>query len=232
MALVKFGAGIIQMLGSVGGTTFARNPCGNYARARTKPTDPQEPLQMKVRSSMSFLTSRWSLNLSPEDRTLWNQYAANVVMTNRLGEACYHSGFNHYIRSNMILKQSDLKLVDPGPAIHQLAAQDDTLSVIASEIDEEMEVSFNNTMDWANETGAFMVLFQGIPQNAQRNFFAGPWRLLGHIIGDSLGPPAPTQAFDFVFPTSAGQRMWIYARIIRDDGRLSERFRTDCFIDV
>ncbi|GAI84891.1 unnamed protein product, partial [marine sediment metagenome] len=144
MALVKFGAGIIQMLGSVGGTTFARNPCGNYARARTKPTDPQYPRQMVVRGCMAFLTARWSLTLTPEQRTAWGDYAAKQVMKNRLGEACYHSGFNHFIRSNMVLKQSELKLVDDGPVFDGLPAHDDTMTIAASEFDERIEVFFDN----------------------------------------------------------------------------------------
>ncbi len=179
---------------------------------------------------MSFLTSRWSLGLSPEQRTAWNQYAAAVVMKNRLGEACYLSGFNHYIRSNMILKQSDLPLVDPGPAIEELPAQDDTLAVTASQIDDEVEVSFDNGMVWASETGAYMVVFQGMPQNAQRNFFAGPWRLLGHIPGKDADPPIDTHPFEPAFPIAGGQRQWVYARIIRKDGRLSGPFRADCFV--
>lgn len=231
MALVKYGAGIIQMLGSVGGTTFARNPCGNYARARTKPRDPMNPLQMVVRDCMANLTARWSTTLTPEQRTAWGDYAKGQVMTNRLGEACYHSGFNHFIRSNMILKQSNLKLVDDGPIFHGLPAHDDTLSVTASMTDNEITVGFDNEMIWASETGAYMVIFQGSPQNKQRNFFAGPWRLLGHISGNEIAPPDPLQAFESVFPITDKQRQWIYARIIRNDGRLSEPFRTDCFVE-
>ncbi|GAH28464.1 unnamed protein product, partial [marine sediment metagenome] len=37
MALVKYGAGIIQMSGSIAGDVHARNRFGNYIRPRTKP---------------------------------------------------------------------------------------------------------------------------------------------------------------------------------------------------
>lgn len=230
MALVKYGAGIIQMSGSVAGSTFARNRYGNYVRARTVPTNPNTALQQKVRNSMAFLTSRWSQTLTPVQRTAWGLYASNVVMKNRLGEACYHSGFNHYIRSNMVLEQSNLKLADNGPVIFELPAQDPTFAIAASEIDERIEIFFDNTMDWANETGAYFVVFQGMPQNAQRNFFAGPWRLLGHINGDDLGAPTSPVEAPVVFYNTQGQRQWVYARIVRDDGRLSESFRADCIV--
>jgi len=230
MALVKYGAGIIQMAGSVAGSTYARNRYGNYVRARTVPTNPNTSYQQKVRTSMSMLTSRWSQTLTAIQRTAWNLYASNVVMKNRLGEACYLSGFNHFIRSNMILAQSDFSLVDDGPVIFELPAQDPTLDILASEIDNEIEVVFDNTMDWANETGAYLIGFQGMPQNAQRNFFAGPWRLIGNVPGDDITPPSSPIAVTPVFPISAGQKQWAYARIIRADGRLSESFRADCFV--
>lgn len=232
MALVKYGAGIIQMSGSVAGSTFARNRYGNYVRARTVPTNPNTSYQQKVRNSMSLLTSRWSQTLSAAQRTAWNLYASNVVMKNRLGEACYLSGFNHYIRSNMILSQSDFSLVDDGPVIFELPAQDPTMAILASETDEEIEIEFDNLMDWANETGAYFVIFQGMPQNAQRNFFAGPWRLLGYIPGNDITPPTSPASAPVVFAIFQGQRQWIYARIIRKDGRLSEPFRADCIVGV
>jgi len=232
MALVKYGAGIIQMTGSVAGSTFARNRYGNYIRARTVPIDPNTREQQKVRGSMSFLTTRWSQTLTANQRTAWGVYAANVVMKNRLGEACYLSGFNHFTRSNMLLVQSDLPTVDNGPVIFELPAQDATLSINASQIDEEIEVEFDNTMDWAKETGAYMFVFQGSPQNAQRNFFAGPWRLLGQIPGNDITPPSVPAAFNIVFPITRYQRQWLYARIIRKDGRLSEKFRADCFVEA
>lgn len=179
---------------------------------------------------MAFLCARWSTTLTPEQRTAWGDYASKQVMKNRLGEACYHSGFNHFIRSNMILKQSELPLVDDGPVFDGLPAHDDTLSVEASMTDNEITVGFDNNLFWAKETGAYMVCFQGMPQNAQRNFFAGPWRLLGHISGIDEGIPMDQQDFEPVFPIVDKQRQWIYARIIRKDGRLSEPFRTDCFV--
>jgi len=232
MALVKYGAGIIQMAGSVAGSTYARNRYGNYVRARTVPTNPNTPNQQTVRASMSFLTSMWRQGLTANQRTAWNLYASNVVMKNRLGEACYLSGFNHFIRSNMILKQSNLQLVQDGPVIFELPAQDPTMSIAASSIDDEIEITFDDTMDWANESDGHLVSFQGMPMNPTRNFFAGPWRLLGQIPGSDMAPPTVPAGFDVVFPIVTGQRQWVYARIIRADGRLSEPFRADCFVEA
>ncbi len=80
MALVKYGGGIVQMSGSIGGDTFARNRYGNYVRARTKPVNPNTTLQQAVRASMSFLTNRWAQTLDAAQRTAWNPYAQNEAM--------------------------------------------------------------------------------------------------------------------------------------------------------
>ncbi len=150
-------------------------------------------------------------------------------MKNRLGETVTLTGFNHYIRSNSILLQSGLTVVDDGPTIFELPEKDTTLAITASKTTQLISVTFDNAALWANETGGYMVTFQGSPQNPQRNFFAGPWRLLDNIAGDDTVPPTSPDTETAVFAITELQHQWIYARIVRKDGRLSEPFRADCF---
>ena len=232
MALVKYGGGIIQMSGSIAGSTYARNRYGNYVRAKTKPVNPNTALQQAIRAAMSAITTRWAQTLTASQRTAWNLYASSVSMKNRLGEAINLTGFNHYIRSNMILQQSGLTLVDDGPTVFELPEKDPTLSITASEGTQKISVTFDNGLDWADETGSHMVIYQGQPQNAQRNFFAGPWRLMDSVAGVTGTPPSSPDAEDVEYPIAELQRQWIYARIVRADGRLSEVFRADCFCAV
>lgn len=229
MALVKYGGGIIQMSGSIAGNTFARNRYGNYARARTKPVNPNTARQVAIRAAVAFLADRWAQTLTALQRTAWNLYADNVNMKNKLGETIHLSGFNHYIRSNTILKQVGETVVDDGPVIFELPAQDPTYAITASEAAQEIEHTFDIDMDWATEDGALMFLFQGQPQNAQRNFFAGPWRWEAFVRGVAPGPNASPATRAVVFAVTEGQKLWTYARISRADGRLSEPFRADTF---
>lgn len=229
MALVRYGGGIIQMSGSIAGNTFARNRSGNYVRARTKPVNPKTALQQTIRDAIAELSTRWSQTLTPDKRQAWNQYAANVAMKNKLGETVRLSGFNHYIRSNSILVQNGLAPVDPGPTIFELPLKDPTLAITANSTTKKITVSFDITLDWLDEDGAYFFTYQGSPQNAQRNFFGGPWRLMKYLAGNSITPPSTDDEQDVVFPIAALQHQWIYARIARADGRLSEPFRADCF---
>jgi len=229
MALVKLGGGIIQMSGSIAGNTFARNRYGNYVRARTKPINPNTARQVAVRSGMAALTARWSQTLTANQRTAWNLYASSVAMKNRLGEVVNFTGFNHYIRSNMLLLQSALTLVDDGPVVFELPTQDPTFSIAASEAAQELACTYDDTKAWCDEDDAHMFIFQGRPQNPQRNFFGGPWRLIGSIAGDSVSPPSTPESISVNYVFAELQRQWAYARIIRADGRLSDPFRSDSF---
>ncbi len=230
MALIKFGGGIVQMSGSIAGNTFARNRYGNYVRARTKPINPNTARQILIRAALAFLTTRWSQTLTAVQRTAWNLYAANVVMTNKLGESMNLSGFNHYIRSNTLLKRFGAVPVDDGPVIFEIPAADPTFSVTASEATQQLTFVYDDTLAWNNEDEGFLSLFQGQPQNAQRNFFGGPWRFAGAVAG-ATGVPAPSpRLLDVEFAIAEGQRQWVYARISRADGRMSAPFRADVFV--
>lgn len=230
MALVKYGGGIIQMSGSVAGNTHARNRYGNYIRARTKPTNPNTALQVSIRAAIAYLVERWAETLTAAQRAAWNLYASSVTMKNKLGESIKLSGFNHYIRSNAIITMKGGSPTDDGPTVFELPAHDPTLSIAASEGTQLLNFSFDTGMAWATEAGAYLQCFQGTPQNAQRNFFGGPWRWIMGLPGvDPAGAASPA-AITAIFAISEGQRQWVYCRIQRADGRLSETFRADCIV--
>lgn len=230
MALIKFGPGILDARGSIGGVTFSKNSTSHYIRARVKPVNPNTERQDDVRSAMAFCTDRWSQTVTNAQRLAWNDYAAGVAMKNKLGEAVYLSGFNHYLRGNVLRKTFGWPLVDAGPVILELPAQDPALAITASEATQQIEVTFDDTMDWDNETGGYMVMFQGKPQNPQRNFFGGPWRMCHAVQGVTAAPVASPVLATVAYAIAELQRQWLYARIIRADGRLSEPFRADCFV--
>ena len=230
MALVKYGGGITQMSGSLAGNTFARNRYGNYVRSRTHPINPNTALQTIVRAALAELTARWSQTLTAAQRTAWNLYGANVVMLNKLGENINLTGFNHYIRSNTVRLRVGAPVADAGPVIFELPAADPAFAVSLSEATQQVTLTYDPTMDWADEDNAYMLFAQGQPQNAQRNFFAGPWRHISQVEGVDGAPPASPKISAAVFAVAEGQRVWARARISRADGRLSQPFRSNAFV--
>ena len=230
MALVKYGGGIVQMSGSIAGNTFARNRFGNYVRSRTKPVNPKTDRQTAVRAALATLSVKWAQTLTDAQRIAWNLYGSSVAMKNRLGETVFLTGFNHYIRSNSWLASLGAPTIDDGPVLFELPEQDPAFAVAISEATNVWTITFNDGLDWVSEDGSNLIMFNGQPQNAQRNFFDGPWRFMNSIAGNSGAPPASPLDRAASFTYNELQRAWVYARILRADGRLSEPFRNDAFV--
>lgn len=223
VALVKYGAGIVQMSGSIAGDVHARNKSGNYIRPRTKPINPNTELQVRIRSIITWLSEYWSDTLTVGQRALWNVYAANVPMKNRLGETINLSGFNHFIRSNTMRKWFNMPIAADGPVIFTLADKDVTNAIDVDAAPQNIAVTLDNTMAWANETFAFMFMRQGLPQNHGRSFFGGPYHMCLLILGGPAPPASPTNVLPH-YAVAVGQEQWCAFRISRADGRLSEIF--------
>lgn len=226
---VKFGGTILDARGSIGGNTFSRNHYGAYMRARVTPVNPQTARQTLVRDCVAFCASYWSNTLTSVQRAAWELYGSSVAMTDSLGATIYLTGYNQFMRSNVIYKMVGGTPIAAGPTVFEIPAHDPTLAVTCSEAGQQLSFSFDVTMDWAVETGGIMYLFQGKPQNAQRNYFGGPWRHVGNIGGIDPGGPASPAPYAVDFAVAEGQRQWVYGRIGRADGRLSEPFRADTF---
>lgn len=236
MALVKYGGGIVQMSGSIAGTTHARNRFGNYARARTKPVNPKSSRQVGARVAMMFLAEQWRESpMTDVIRTAWQTYANSVDWHNKLGEIVTLTGFNMFMRGNAARLRAGLTLVTAGPTDLGLPAGDPLFQISAcSAAAQTFTLTFDDGFDWCSEDGAGIVLFQGEPQNPTRNFFAGPWRFNNCYPG-AAGVPAfspqanmPAHGFTLV----EGQKIWWGAQIIRADGRVSTKFECDPVIAV
>jgi hypothetical protein len=230
MALVKYGGGIVQASGSIAGVTHARNRFGNYIRSRTKPVNPSSQIQKDVRTVMAYLTAYWASTVTPTQRIAWATYAAAIAMKNRLGETVYLTGFNHFIRSNVEFKRHLHAVTAPAPTILTLPEQDPTFAISASLAANKLSVVFAPTALWALEAGAYMMVYMGQPRSATRNFFAGPWRWAGNILGTSPTAPTSPQLLDPPYTLTVGQVVTCYARIRRVDGRISEPMTSSCIV--
>lgn len=222
MALIKYGGGVIGASGSVGGTTFARNRFGNYKRSRTKPVNPKSEGQNLIRSALAYLSQYWSANLNDEQRGGWNTYAAAVPFLNRLGEQVFLTGFNMFLRSNIIRIQANLALVLNGPTVLTLPEQDPTMDFTATASNQQLNLTFDQNLPWAEEAEGGLHVYMGQPQNPTRNFFNGPWKYAGTIQEPTGGMATLMAPFTIV----EGQKIWVQARIQREDGRLSGLFRS------
>lgn len=228
MALIKTGGGVAQISGSIGGTTFSRNRYGAIARNRSLPVNPNTALQQKVRSVVGNLAQEWFNSLTSAQRSAWDTYAANVSVLNRLGDTINLTGFNMYVRTNTALEYADIAGNYDAPTNFTLAEQDPTLTVTASEATQQISVAFDTALDWVSEDGAYLMLYVSRPQNDTINYFKGPYQYAGKIAGDATTAPTSPQVVSAPQAFVEGQKLFVQARIVRADGRLSNPFRVDC----
>lgn len=230
MALIKYGGGIVQMSGSIAGNTHARNRFGNYMRSRTKPVNPKSARQTGARILIMMLAEQWRESpMTDAIRTAWQTYANSVTWQNKLGEVVTLTGFNMFIRGNASIITAGGSLVTAAPTDLGLPPGDPAFAVAGSEATQKLSVTFDNTMNWANETGGFLSVSMGCPQNPSRNFFGGPWRFAAGVLGDDTTPPTSPAEIDPPFTLTEGQKVWCRAKIIRMDARASTPFGADPF---
>lgn len=226
MALVKYGAGVVQISGSIAGDVHARNRFGNYIRPRTKPVNPQSPRQTAARAVIGFLAEQWRESpVTAAMRAAWATYASGISMQNRLGEDITITGFNAFIMGNAVKLLNGSDFVEDGPVEIGLPAQDPLFACALSEAN-GLTVIFDDTFEWCDEDDAYMSIEIGKPQSPTRNFFNGPYRFHAGIAGDGVAAPTtpdgPTAVTAWTLIET--QVAWCRARILRADGRVTKVF--------
>lgn len=205
--------------GKLGGIVFSHNRFGAYMRTRVVPTNPSSADQQTVRNYMSQLTNAWYNILTSAQRDSWETYAANVPVTNRIGQQIYLTGLNWYVACNSArLRTVDLTRIDDGPTVFNMATFN-AVAVSASAATQLVSFIFDDSDDWALDDGA-LCQFGTRPQNASINYNAQPFRYGGRLLGDTAVPPTSPGTFTHPFVFVAGQRIWVRFNCVNPDGRI------------
>lgn len=226
------GTFVTTLSGKVGGLVASHNPGGPYFRTLAIPTNPNTPAQQVIRSQFAALTVIWNDTLTQGQRDLWELYADNVTVTNRIGKQVNISGLAMFVRNNTARVLIALGFSANGPLIFNLGTFTRTTLANASATTQSVEVGFSTTIGtdpWANEAGSFLLVFLSRPQNATVNFFRGPYRFAGSIQGDPVPPASPLTVL-VPFPIAAGQRLFSRTVVIYSDGRFTTSHRTDIIV--
>lgn len=141
MALITLGAMVTDARGSVGGSVFSRNNAGGYARARTKPVNPNTPAQSQVRANFGLNSKAWSGTFTAAQRAAWTSFAQANPQVNRLGASIVLSGLAMANKLNQVLAQLGVAPIADPPADLSVPALAAALSIDA----ESPESDFNVT---------------------------------------------------------------------------------------
>jgi len=215
---------VTEASGSLGGLVASHNKGGQYLRARVVPVNPGTPQQEFIRATMADLANRWSNTLSDAQRDQWTAYAEAVPIPSALGDPHNIPPLAMYVRSNVTRLQAGLARIDTGPAILNLGSFTvptiDALSAGASTAD----IGFDNTDAWAGEVGGAMFVYASRGNSPTINFFKGPYRFAGLIVG-AVVPPTSPATITLPFAVVATQRVFFRFSTARADGRLASDFR-------
>ena len=228
MALIKLGAAVGQISGSVGGVTFSRNAGGAYMRARAIPVNPGSQFQTELRGYLAQLTALWP-TLTQAQRDGWAAYSVNVLLPNPLGDQREIGALAHYVRSNVPRLQSGNPRVDTAPVIFTLGefTQPTITSITAPTA---LSLAFTDTDEWVDEDDSAMLIYGARGYNPTKNYFKGPYRYADLIEGDATTPPTSPYAATLPFTLQAAQKSFIFGRVTRADGRLSSPFRLPAIV--
>lgn len=97
---IKWSAiGITNASGTSGGTTFAHNRGGAYARRWAKPVNAQTSRQTAMRSLWGAVAQTWG-QLTQEEVNAWNAAGENVTVTDGFGSSHNMTGNTYFMRVN------------------------------------------------------------------------------------------------------------------------------------
>lgn len=207
-----------QMSGSIGGLTASRSKSGAYFRARSVPVNPNSTAQQLARSAMTELVTAWIETLTQAQRDAWADYAANVTVTNRLGDAINVSGQNMYVRCNQPRILAGLTRVDDAPVVFDGAMLDPVSMEVTGT---DVEITFDDTPDWTSDPDAGLIVQTSRPQNPTKNFFKGPFRFAELVVGDVTTPPTSPAVVSSPFATPEDTKIFARVRLSLADGRIS-----------
>jgi hypothetical protein len=89
----------VPQSGKVGATVNLVSRYGQIQRQYVKPRDPKTPAQMRIRSNLARVSSRWRA-LTEEQRSAWTAGGRDVKTQRRLGRSTFLTGCQFFIKIN------------------------------------------------------------------------------------------------------------------------------------
>lgn len=210
--------------GSIGGITYAHNRNGMYARARATPTDPASPAQNVVRAAVAELVNAWTNALTNDQRDGWVAWSLGHPQSGPFGDAEYGTAQNGYVGLNVPRLQAGIARKDDAPTVYSQSVLSPVVFTPDAS-DDNVSIDFAEGDGWSAETGGYLLIYASRPKNPTVNFFKGPYRYAGKLVGSTTTPLTSPGEIDLPFPVATGQKVFFRARSIRADGRISSHFR-------
>lgn len=222
-AVIKFGGGVAAMSGSIGGTVFARNKGGAYARQWAKPCNPRSPLQNTRRAEMAYFAKAWSNVLTPQERIDWGAYAKGTSWTNKLGDSIEIAGNAAFMRLNCEFAVLDFTIETAAPTAMGHAGGIN-FTFLAENDTGKLQFDLP-TGSYDNRTnGQHILVYQGVPTEVGRIATPKGFKFLTHIRGHQSTPHEFPLEIATAYTMNLGQFITLKAMFIDENNRMSGPF--------
>lgn len=192
----KLGMFAVQLSGSVGGTTAAKNRYGTYFKKKSHPINRKTSSQSSVRAFLSTLTKGWK-SLTPAQQNSWRNAVENFKKSNSLAESIVLTGHQLYIAINRNLQTISQTLLLVAPAVTTVApltAQAFVAGVGAGTI--------IDTYAPAIPAGQSLALYATRPLSAGKFSNSQDYKLIGVFNAADVSPLDVTTAYQNLYSTS------------------------------
>ena len=156
--------------GSANGTTWSRNPFGQYTRRRAVPVQPRTPAQLNVRARLAANAAAWRA-LTDAQRAGWAALGLMMSRSDSLGSAYTLNGFLAYCSVTNNKVAAGDAIVSDAPTI---ATPGSLLTVTLTLTSAAFSVAYTAT-PLAASTRAFI---RCSPQQSPGRIFNGDYRLI------------------------------------------------------
>lgn len=233
--------------GSMSGVTGSHNKGGQYFRQRSVPTNPNTARQQTVRSVFGAAVQSWSDSLSEPARESWRGYAEQVEVTDSLGLTKQLSGQQWYVGMATLIGQINaFDLLQSGnlpdfdssaPAVANTGAPPGVVTTATLDATTPPGLlTLTGSMEDESPVAGTVILFIGPPVTPGTRFYKGPYQLATidtiaqgvnqwTAVAD-MGDPEEWATDIVPTPATIGAFFPIRVRILYEDGRLSQEFRT------
>lgn len=191
---VKFGNGVADGRGSIGGTTFSRNRYGSYARTRVTPVNPNTPSQIRSRANFQANATAWR-SLTDSQRTSWSNYAAATPVIDSLGNTIYYSGMQAYMSVigiygtvNAAVPATTLTVPEAPTVPNGTQTDDITSFILQSDLEDGLTVTIAGGGVAGTVVGEYAAIFVGRPVSKTVRYYNGPWRAAALVLKSGATP--------------------------------------------
>lgn len=116
MAKITMPIGSTESRGRIGGIQTNTWRGISYAKSNSSPAQPRSKRQLQIRAWTTMLVRYWGTDLTPTERTWWNEYAVSHPDVDWTGNAKRLTGINWFVRCSLRMLDMGKVIADSPPS--------------------------------------------------------------------------------------------------------------------